>query len=110
MFYNNSIHSTTGCKPVDFHNGKVRLEDYPKIREIMVKAKEKSISKLNENRENCELQTGPVFLKHERGGKNHARFRKVTVDRFDDDHLVTQTRHKYYKSHIKRKKRSQINE
>ena len=27
MFYNNSIHSTTSCKPIDFNNGNIIAEE-----------------------------------------------------------------------------------
>ena len=105
MFYNNSIHSTIGYKPIDFNNGNVTAEDYPRIKGQIIRLKERIISKLNRNRENCEVQIGEVYLKNERGGKNHAKFRKVKVDQLDNDHVITQTKHKYYKSHIKRKKK-----
>lgn len=110
-YYNNTIHSTTGEKPVDFKNGTISRTDYPAIREKIVKLKEKSIQKLNQNRENVEIQTGPIYLRDERGGKNHSKFRKVTVTEIDNDHVVTDRNHKYYKSHIKRKKKFQtVNE
>lgn len=109
-FYNNTIHSTTGRRPIDFYNGQITIREYPEIKSRIVKLKEKYISQLNENREDCVVQTGQVYLKHERGGKNHAKFRKVEVATLDDDHVMTQTRHKYYKSHIKRGKHLQTND
>lgn len=106
MFYNNSIHSTTGHKPVDFINGKIKVEEYPNIRQKIINAKEKYTNKSNENREDCGLRTGQVYIKQERGGKNHAKFRKMNVIRLDDDHVVTDKGYKYYKSHVKRQRRS----
>lgn len=58
MFYNSTIHSTIGCKPIDFQNGLIKAEDYPIIKQKIKKFKEKSIAHLNYNRENCEVQTG----------------------------------------------------
>lgn len=106
-YYNNTIHSTTGRKPIDFRNGTISREEYPNIREKIIKAKEKAIEKVNRNREETEIQTGPIYLKDERGGKNHSKFRRVTVTQADDDHVITSKGHKYFKSHIKRKKKFQ---
>lgn len=75
-----------------------------------MKFKENNINKRNINRENVDIQTGPVYLKDERGGKNHSKFRKVIVSELDNDHVITSTGHKYYKSHIKRKKTLQNTE
>lgn len=75
----------------------------------MIKIKENTINKLNINRENINAKTGPIFLKEERGGKNHSKFRKVIAQNLDDDHIITDTGYKYYKSHIKRNKKHQDN-
>lgn len=107
MFYNNTIHSTTGIKPIDFRNGTISTNDFPSIRDLMIKNKEKIINKLNRTRENVSIQTGPVYLKDERGGKNHSKFRKVTVTELDNDHVITDRGYKYHKSHIKKKKKYQ---
>lgn len=106
-YYNNTIHSTTQRKPIDFINGTINREDYPNIRDRMIKIKERTIGKINKNREDVEIQTGPIYLKDERGGKNHSKFRKVRVSQVDGDHVITSSGHKYYKSHIKRKKKFQ---
>ncbi|KAI8119001.1 hypothetical protein CVS40_9481 [Lucilia cuprina] len=37
------------------------------------------MEKLNKERENVEIQTGPVYMKDERGGKNHSKFRKMKL-------------------------------
>lgn len=108
-FYNNTIHSTTGKKPIDFVHGKINQNEYPEIKERMVALKEKTINKLNQNREEVDIQTGNQFLKEVRGGKNHAKFRKVKVERLDNEHVITNTGHKYYKSHLKRAKKYQNN-
>lgn len=61
--------------------------------------KEKIINKINKNREDVDLQTGRQLLKEIRGGKNHSKFRRVNVEPLDDEHVITKTGHKYYKSH-----------
>lgn len=107
MFYNNTIHSSTGKKPINFRNGNIGPNEYQMIREFITKNKEKTINKLNKTRENVEIQTGPVYLKDDRGGKNHSKFRKTTVTALDNEHVITDRGHKYYKSHIKRNKKFQ---
>lgn len=110
MYYNNTIHSTTKRKPVDFRNGTINQEEYPSIRNSIIKMKENTINKLNETRENVDIQTGNIYIKDERGGKNHSKFRKIVVSELDNDHVITDNGYKYYKSHIKRKKKFQNTE
>lgn len=102
-FYNNTIHSTTGCRPSDFINWKIGRDRYPTIKEKLQNAKQKSINKINHNRENCEV-FGDVYIKQDRGGKNHSKFRKVNVEELDENHVITKNGHIYYKSHLKREK------
>lgn len=109
-FYNNSIHSTTNKKPIDFHTGKIKEDDLDEIRNKILKIKTKNINNLNKTREDTEIEPGPNFIKEIRGGKNHAKFRKLEVERFNEDHVLDKvTKLKYYKSHIKRKKKFQNN-
>lgn len=108
-FYNNSVHSTTGKKPLDFFLGNIKPEEYPAIREKIIKNKEKTINTLNKNREDVQVTSGPIFLKEVRGGKNHAKFRKVNANIVDNDHVIIGSGHRYYKSHIKRSKKYQDN-
>lgn len=103
-FYNNTIHSTTGCRPSDFINGKITQDNYPLIKDKIQNTKRRTIEKINQNREDCELRTGDVYIKQDRGGKNHSKFRKVNVTEFDDNHVITKNGHIYYKSHLKRKR------
>lgn len=107
-FYNNTIHSTTGIKPIDFVNGKISEEKYKDIHDRMEAKKDKYISKLNKNRVDVDLREGINYIKEIRGGKNHRRYRKVDANKIDDDHLQTKrTGHKYYKTHVKPKKKYQ---
>lgn len=109
-FYNNTIHSTTNRKPIDFNNGKVKDDEYNDIRDRIIKIKEKTISKLNHTREEVEVQSGPIFLKEVRGGKNYPKFRKIEVEKPDENHVINkETGLKYYKSHVKRNKKFQNN-
>lgn len=71
MYFNNTIHSTTNKKPIYFKNGKISKDEYPMIKGKIMKTIERIINKLNETRENVDIQTGPVYLNDKRGGKNH---------------------------------------
>lgn len=105
-FYNNTIHSTTGEKPIDFVNGKIHQDKYKHIHDLMLLKKEKYIKKINEGREDVELEDGTNFIKEIRGGKNHRKYRKIDAKKIDDDHIEsTGTKHKYYKTHVKTKKK-----
>lgn len=107
-FYNNTIHSTTGIKPIDFVNGKIHEDKYTEIRNRISAKKEKYTRKLNENRKDFELEGGLNYIREIRGGKNHRKYRKVSTEKIDDDHIQTiGTGHKYYKSHVRPTKKYQ---
>lgn len=107
-FYNNTIHSTTGLKPIDFINGKVHEDSYKDIHDLMVSKKEKYIHKLNEGKEDVILEDGTNFIREITGGKNHRKFRKIDSRKIDNDHIEnTVTKLKYYKTHVKPKKQYQ---
>lgn len=108
QFYNNSIHSTTNKKPIDFIKGKIKDEEYPEIHQRISKIKERVINKLNKNREDTEIEPGTSFIKDSRGGKNHAKFKKLEIDKIDENHFRDkETGLKYFKSHIRQKKKFQ---
>lgn len=105
-FYNNTIHSTTGFKPMDFINGKISEVKYKEIHDLMVSKKEKYIKKMNENRMDIELDEGKNYIKEIRGGKNHRKYRKIDALKIDNEHIASKrTGHKYYKTHVKMKKK-----
>lgn len=107
-FYNNTIHSTTGHKPIDFINGKIHEDSYKGIHDLMVSKKEKTIHKRNEGKEDVILEDGTNFIKEIRGGKNHRKYRKIDSRKIDNDHIEnTVTKLKYYKTHVKPKKQYQ---
>lgn len=107
-FYNNTIHSTTGFKPIDFINGKIPEEKYREIHELIVSKKEKYIEKLNENRKDVDLEEGINYIKEIRGGKNHRKYRKIDAMKIDKEHIENKTTgHKYYKTHVRPKKKYQ---
>ncbi|XP_046811286.1 putative uncharacterized protein DDB_G0282499 [Lucilia cuprina] len=66
-FYNNTIHSTTSIKPIDFLNGKIHEDKYKEIHDLINQKKEKYIQKLNESRKDIELEDGTNYIKEIRG-------------------------------------------
>lgn len=107
-FYNNTIHSTTGHKPIDFINGKIHEDSYKDIYDKIISKKEKYINKLNRDRKDVTLEDGTNFIKEIRGGKNHRKYRKIDSTKIDDNHIEhSTTKLKYYKTHVKPKKRYQ---
>lgn len=107
-FYNNTIHSTTQIKPIDFINGKVHEDKYPEIHDLILKKKNNYINKLNKNRTDIVIEEGTNYIREIRGGKNHRRYRKIESKKVDEDHIEnTKTGHKYYKAHIRPQKKYQ---
>lgn len=107
-FYNNTIHSTTGYRPIDFINGKIHQDSYREIHDLMVSKKLKYINKLNKERQDVELEDGANFIKEIRGGKTHRKYRKIDTHKTDDNHVEnTVTKLKYYKTHVRQAKKYQ---
>lgn len=106
-FYNNTIHSTTGIKPIDFVNGKIHEDKYTEIRNRLSAKKEKYTRKLNENRKDFELEGGLNYIREIRGGKNHRKYRKVSTEKIDDDLTLDLLRNT--KTKITRKSEQQLN-
>lgn len=107
-FYNNTIHSTTGIRPMDFVNGKIHEDRYSDIYEKIVSKKEEYIRRLNKDRKDVDLEEGTNFIREIRGGKNHRKYRKIDAIKLDDEHIASKTTgHKYYKTHVRPKKNHQ---
>ncbi|CAD7000909.1 unnamed protein product [Ceratitis capitata] len=62
-FYNNTIHSTTKTKPIDFINGKIHEDKYEDIHDLILKKKENYINNLNKDRKDVDIQEGTNFIK-----------------------------------------------
>lgn len=108
-FYNETIHSTTDIKPIDFVLGKISESQYNDIYERMLHKKEQKILKLNEKRKDKNiLEDGINYIKETRGGKNHPKFRKITCNRIDENHVKDKKSGQvYYRTHVRKKKRFQ---
>ena len=108
-FYNNTIHSSTNIKPIDFIQGKITEEQYIKIHEELLRKKQNKIDKLNELRLGENLLTeGINYIKETRGGKNHPKFRKIKSKNIDETHVEDiNSKQIYYKANVKKKKKYQ---
>lgn len=108
-YYNETIHSTTNLKPIDFIQGKITETQYNDVYERILHRKEQCISKLNKNRiDETSLDDGINYIKEIRGGKNHPKFRKILGKKTDNDHLKDERFCQiYYRTHVKKKKKFQ---
>lgn len=108
-YYNESIHSTTNRKPIDFVNGKISEAEYNDIYEKILEKKQQKILKLNKDRvDTTTLEDGINYIKESRGGKNHSKFRKITGKIIDSDHLQDEkSKQVYYRANIKKKNKFQ---
>lgn len=68
------------------------------------------MEKKMENWENADVQTISVYMKDKRSGKNHSGILKTIIKKLDDDHVVTDRNHIYYKSHLNSKNKFQNKE
>lgn len=108
-FYNSTIHSTTKVKPIDFVQGKINSSQYEAIHKILIEKKQKVIEKLNENRtDDYPITNGINYIKESRGGKNHSKFRKISGEIVDENHLKdVKSNQIYYKTHVRDKRKFQ---
>lgn len=69
-FYNNTIHSTTNRKPIDFVNGKINEDQYTKIQNLIQEKKRKSLEKKITNRSTIKFLNHDLYsLKKYEAGK-----------------------------------------
>lgn len=107
-YYNNTIHSTTRVKPIDFIQGRIKDDEYDGIHKLILDKKEGSINKLNLNRSDVTIESGINYIKEVRGGKNHSRFRKIDTDLVDNEHVRDKRYgHMYYKTNVRAKRKFQ---
>jgi len=109
-FYNNTIHSTTGKKPIDFIQGKIKEEEYEEIYNRVLQKKMKNIEKVNINRKEGKIDAGINYIQEIRRGKNHSKLSRIIDTEFaqDNEHIKDkETGHKYYKTHVRKKRKFQ---
>lgn len=115
--YNNTIHSTTNHKPVDFINNKIT--DLQTIKQKILDRKTKIINKLNENKKDIKFDNNDEILVNNPESDRHKhkpKYIKIKVKPQDNRLLDIRDRHIHI-SRTKRKfkfsptdKRQQINE
>lgn len=101
--YNQTIHSTTNRRPIDFLNGSISNEDYPNITEQVKKKKERYINKCNRNKNDVDLtKTNHLYLKNRNNNKLKPIHKKENVEIIDKDHIKDSKGSKFYKKQVKR--------
>lgn len=96
--YNKTIHSSTKKRPVDFTNGTITSQDYPKIIETINNNKERYINKHNKNKTDIDLtNTNHAYLKVRTNNKLKATHIKSNPEVLDNDHVKDERGRKYLK-------------
>lgn len=99
--YNETIHSSTGKKPIDFLNGTILPEEYTFIQDKLQKHKEKKIELRNRKRKKGKTTN---FLKLNRTNKMQPYHKKVHTTEFGDEHYnINKENLPRYVSQFKRK-------
>lgn len=99
--YNETIHSTTKQRPIDFINGNIKPEEYEKIRELILHAKQQNLNRLNVSRSVEEVSP---YLKINRTHKMNPFYKKVIVEKETENYLkLTKEKYPRYKSQFKKK-------
>lgn len=104
-FYNNTIHSTTKMRPIDFLTGNFDKEEIKKLHDRFHNDKTKRIEKLNNNRD-TNYRLSDHLVRNRNIAKNSPKYKRL--DRFENnDNYVIDTSNKrrtrYYKTQIKRR-------
>jgi len=88
--YNETTHTSTGKKPIDFLNGSIKPDEYPTIHQTLLSKKEKIINKRNWGRYRDKPSN---YLKLNRTAKLQPYHKSVTVEKKGEDHLQVTTEH-----------------
>lgn len=107
-FYNKTIHSTTGKRPLDFINGNIKLDEFEEIFNKIQNSKIKRIEKSNKNREKVDLKDKDhLYIKSRnvisKEYKLLPRYKKLDSKIATEDHYIDKKGIKYYKDQVKRK-------
>lgn len=101
--YNKTIHSTTKRRPIEFTNGTITNQEYPKIIETVNNNKERYINKQNKTKTDIDLtENKHCYLKtrtHNKLKPTHIQSNPIVLNK---DHVINERGHKYYKTQLKR--------
>lgn len=101
--YNETIHSTTKNRPIDFINGKIPSDQYHIIEERIKLTKQRSIEQSNKNRK--EFPISKYYVKNTRKTKLCPYYKKNKIDVVNEDYLRINNNNVLYKSQFARGKK-----
>lgn len=103
--YNNTIHSTTKCRPIDFINKEISKEEIESLAKKLETEKNRRTERINRNRNNnTDLHDNIVFNRDIQ--KNKPKYKKLTKFKADPKYTTDTSNKrltKYYKKQRKRK-------
>jgi len=102
ILYNNTIHSTTSVRPIDFLNNLLSLEDISNLSKKMEDNKRSQFLKqTNEDNRNFENE----FVNNNKIGKSQPKYKQIEGYKQDGNYLISSDNPqiKIYKDQIKRK-------
>lgn len=103
--YNNTIHSTTKMRPMDFITKHFDKTEIKELSEKFEKEKTARISKLNEKRNN-NFRLNENIVSNREIAKNKPKYKKLTNFRIDNNYVIdtnNKRNTKYSKNQLKRK-------
>lgn len=103
--YNETIHSSTGKRPIDFLNGIISVEEYNSIHEKLLRNKKITIQKRNKGRHR---EKPSNYLKLNRITKLQPYHKRVNITESGEDHFKINTEtHPRYINQFKRRMKYQ---
>lgn len=104
--YNNTIHSTTKLKPIDFINNSISRDDLKEMSDKLNEKKRDRINAINMKQNNINHSNFENnYVKNYRVGKSQPKYKKISNYRVEGNHLVSNDNKfkKIYKTQVKRK-------
>lgn len=103
--YNNTIHSTTNFRPIDFLQKNFNKNDIKNLSEKLAKEKQQKIDKLNSSRDK-NPKISENIVKNRNIAKNSPKYKRIKVYTKDKNYITDKKDKRnvrYYKSQLKRK-------
>lgn len=103
-YYNDTIHSTTNTKPINFINNLITKEELFELTKIWDAEKKKRITELNNNTKDVTNFENDL-VKNYRVSKAQPKYKKITKFRKDGNYLVSDENKfkRVYKNQVRRK-------
>lgn len=107
VLYNNTIHTSTKMRPIDFINNIISEEEITSLSKLLHANKTNKINKLNENRETV-TNFENEFVRNNRIGKSNPKYINIKNYKQAGNHLISDKHpKKSYKNQVKRKTKFQ---